>query len=489
MIELSLQFTTPDEKQEDGPIQVSLFRPDSGVRTEPAAFSPPLDDKILGDIHWYLETFSTWPTGPDYERAEHIESQLEEWGRTMLDSVLPGKDAARLWQQFVDAGNERLLTIDATDPRVLRLPWELLADESGHLFSQGIGLRRRLQKTTTPQQQKPLPLPVRILVVVARPDDAGFIDSRAITRPLLDAVAGLGEGVVVEFLPQPTLKALSQRLRNRQAPPVHVVHFDGHGVYDKSLGLGFLLFENDEHGSDPVDANRLGTLLNQSGVPLMVLNACQSAMQKEGNPYASVATRLIRAGVGSVLAMNYSVLVVAAHKFVAAFYAALAAGRTVGQAVDDGRFALLEDIDRHTIVRPNAEGVLAEEKIRLYDWFLPALYQQSVDPVIFNMPAEAETVEKAAAPPTIPIRQTFPGLVRLVQEKFNEDELRQLCHELGVQYDDLPGDGNAAKALSLVELAERRDAVPALVKAGQATRPLANWDAALSPSAAAEALA
>lgn len=489
MIELSIQFTTTDETQEDSPIRVSLFRPDSGVRTEPAAFSPPLNDKILGDIHWYLETFSTWPTGPDYERAEEIESQLEAWGRALRDSIRTNLAAADIWRQFMDADDDRLLTIDATDPRVLRLPWELLADEGGHLFSQGIGVRRRLQKTTTRRQQKPLPLPVRILVVVARPDDAGFIDSRAITRPLLDAVAGLGEGVVVEFLPQPTLKALSERLDDKKAPPVHVVHFDGHGVYDKKLGLGFLLFENNDQKSDLVDSYQLGNLLNQSGVPLMILNACQSAMQKEGNPYASVAARLIRAGVGSVLAMNYSVLVVAAHKFVAAFYTSLANGLSVGQAVDKGRRALMADKDRHTIVRPNAAGELAEEKIRLYDWFLPALYQQSVDPVIFTTPEHPENAElPGSLPPAIPIRQTFPGLVRLVQEKFNEDELRQLCHELGVQYDDLPGDGNAAKALALVELAERQDAVPALANAAQKARPLANWDAALTPSAAAEAL-
>ncbi len=486
MIELSLQFTS-DEKEADSPLFVSLFRPDSGVREGPLPYSLPLDDDVLADIHWYLETFSVWPTGPDYLRAEEIERQLEGWGRALRDSIRLNADAADIWRQFMDAEGEKLLTIDATDPRLLRLPWELLADESGHLFSAGISVRRRLQKTTS-KKQAPLPLPVRILVVVARPDDAGFIDPRAITRPLLDAVAGLGEAVVVEFLPEPTLKALSARLRDRSAPPVHVVHFDGHGVYDQSLGLGFLLFENEKQESDQVDANRLGNLLNQSGTPLMVLNACQSGMQKESNPYASVAARLIRAGVGSVLAMNYSVLVVAAHKFVAAFYAGLAAGLTVGQAVDKGRLALLADIDRHTITRPNAAGEMVEETIHLYDWFLPALYQQSSDPVIFRLTSPDAAADAPSTPVVIPVRQTYPGLVRLVQTLFNKEDLRQLCYTLGVQYDDLPGDGNAAKALSLVELAERQSAVDALVDAARSMRPLADWQSALTPAAAAEAL-
>ena len=311
--ELSIRFTAKDET---APISVLLFRPDTGVATPPAPFKPPLDDKTLGELRWYLEEFSFWPSGPDYERAEGIENSLENWGRALRDSVIADREAARLWQQLLDAPAEgKLVTIDATDPRVLRLPWELLADDGGHVSARGIGVRRRLQKATLMATRAFEP-PVRVLVVAPRPDDAGFIDPRITALPLLVALVGLGNQVAVEFLYPPTLLALVERLRDRHAPPVHVVHFDGHGVYDEKLGLGYLLFENEEHKKDRVDADRLGTLLFNCGVPLMVLNACQSAKQEKTNPYASVAARLIRSGVGSVLAMNYSVLVMAARKFV-----------------------------------------------------------------------------------------------------------------------------------------------------------------------------
>ena len=145
-----------------------------------------------------------------------------------------------------------------------------------------------------------------------------------------------------------------------------------------------LLFEDDNHQKDLVDADQIGTLLQQQRIPLMVLNACQSGKQEEANPYASVAARLIRAGVGSVLAMNYSVLVVAAQKFVAAFYGGLATGATVGQAVDNGRFALLANTNRHTVTRRDEEGNPYEEQVKLRDWFLPALYQRAADPVLFD---------------------------------------------------------------------------------------------------------
>lgn len=404
LLELSIRFTS-DEKDENSPISVSLFRPDSGVSTLPVPFEPPLDDAELADLGWYLEVFSGWPTGPDYVRAEGIKAQLEDWGRALLKSATPGRESAQLWRQFADQETGgKLLTVDATDPRVLRLPWELLAGDGGHIFSQGIGVRRRLQKVTS-APVKPFDLPVRVLAVVSRPDDAGFFDPRADALPLLDALDELGGRAEVEFLYPPTLKALTTRLRDRQAPPVHVVHFDGHGIYDATQGLGYLLFENDRHQSDRVDANRLGTLLNRRGVPLMVLNACQSAAQEETNPYASVAARLIRAGVGSVLAMNYSVLVTAAKIFVAAFYGGLAGGLTVGQAVDEGRVALLADEQRHTLTRRNAGGQLVEETIRLRDWFLPALYQQSADPVVF-----AEGTDLGGLSPALPLALTDPDV-------------------------------------------------------------------------------
>ncbi|MCB0166363.1 MAG: CHAT domain-containing protein, partial [Anaerolineae bacterium] len=382
MLELSVRFTAADDA---APLSVSLFRPDTGVAADPAPFTPPLDDPELADLRWYLEIFSTWPTGPDYQRAERIQSRLDEWGRALRTSIMAGgEDAVSLWQQFVDAPTRgKLLTIDATDPRVLRLPWELLADKGGHIFKRRISVRRRLQQPTTTSINT-FKLPVRMLVIVSRPDDAGFISSRAVSQPLLDALAELGGQVEFEFLYPPTLTALTERLEAPKLPPIHIVHFDGHGVYDSLQGLGYLLFEDDEHKLDRVDADRLGTLLYDCGIPLMVLNACQSAKQDVSNPYDSVAARLIRAGVGSVLAMNYSVLVTAARKFVTAFYGGLATGLTVGQAVDKGRTRLLADEKRHTISRRNDKGDLVEETIRLRDWFLPALYQQAADPVVFS---------------------------------------------------------------------------------------------------------
>lgn len=407
MLELSIRLEC-NESVEGSPISASLFRPDTGASIHPIPFEPPLNDAQLGELRWYLEVYSGWPTGPDYDRAQRVETRLEDWGRNLRDSVISTTDTARVWQQFLDAETQgKLLTVDATDPRVVRLPWELLADESGHIFARGISLRRRLQRVTSPPV-KPFPLPVRVLVVVSRPRGVGFLDPRTDARAVLDALDGLGGRAEVEFLYPPTLQALTERLRDRGAPPVHVVHFDGHGIYDAKLGLGYLLFEGQGHRRDLVDAPRLGTLLQGCGTPLMVLSACQSAAQEEANPYASVAARLIQAGVGSVLAMNYSVLMATAKKFVAAFYGGLASGLTVGQAVDGARVALLADEARHTLTRLNARGDLVEETVTLRDWFVPALYQRAADPVVFS--PEALPSKREPPPVALTDPKSFGGL-------------------------------------------------------------------------------
>ena len=207
-------------------------------------------------------------------------------------------------------------------------------------------------------------------MVTCRPDGAGFIDPRSIATPLLRALDAIPEQVEVEFLRPPTLNALDDRLRDETKPRVHIVHFDGHGVYDKGVGLGFLLFEDENHQKHQVDAEQLGTLLNESGIPLMVLNACQSAQPDDRNPFASVASRLIESGVGGVVAMNYSVLVETAKRFTAEFYGALARGLSASAAMD---IRPAQPVRRHQTLHlhPSARG--GGEILHLQDWFLPAL--------------------------------------------------------------------------------------------------------------------
>ena len=95
-----------------------------------------------------------------------------------------------------------------------------------------------------------------------RPEDeaAGYIDHRASALPLVEAMEALGGLVQLHLLTPPTYPALNEELLRARAAgqPYHVVHFDGHGVYDRQIGLGGLCFEA------PEDAHKLQNRRHQT---------------------------------------------------------------------------------------------------------------------------------------------------------------------------------------------------------------------------------
>ena len=141
------------------------------------------------------------------------------------------------------------------------------------------------------------------------------------------------------MLVPPTFPALQQALqRAREArQPFDVVHFDGHGVYDREHGLGGLCFEDpkdaqklEQRAMQFIHAEKLAAMMRDHRIPLVFLEACQSAKAEE-DPTASVAAKLLEEGVASVVAMSHSVLVETARRFVKAFYSELARGDARGQ--------------------------------------------------------------------------------------------------------------------------------------------------------------
>jgi hypothetical protein len=68
-------------------------------------------------------------------------------------------------------------------------------------------------------------------------------------------------------------------------------------------------------------------------------------------------------------------------------------------------------------------------------------------------------------------------LLRLLTMHFGEEDLRDLCFYLdGVDFDNLPGRGKAAKARELLLYLERRRQLRALLDVGRAVRPDVPWD-------------
>jgi tetratricopeptide (TPR) repeat protein len=368
------------------------------------SFIAPLGPIEKEDLRWYLEQYYLWPVGVFQNRAKEIEKQFPEWGKALFKAALgaeSSREALAAWQHAASGVERRFsIQVDRDLPEgapaeaqaaareaateLLGLPWELLHDGDDWLFQgkDAVRVRRRLPNRKE-QPARPTALPIRILVVSPRPEKAGYFDHRSSAKPLTDAVESLGDLARLSVLQPPTYAELERALQGAadRGEPFYVVHFDGHGIYDRQQGLGGLCFEalNGERSADerPLDlvyADRLAGLFRRHRIPLVFLDACQTAV--EADPTASVAARLLDEGVTSVVAMSYSVLVETARRFVQAFYAELATGARVGKAMLVGQQALFADTWRGK--------VLGAGDLRLQDWFVPVLYQEEQDPQLIT---------------------------------------------------------------------------------------------------------
>ncbi len=337
------------------------------------------------DHRWYLEQYLRLPGPGDHARARRFEERLQQWGER-LHADLWTHGGTHPLDALAGTAGPKVLTLVSDDPGVLSLPWELLRTPAGSLVFRDVSIRR--QFPGTPATSAPVvAVPLRVLLVIARPTDTGFIDPRTSAAPVLDALDRLGGNVHVDFCEPPTLPELDRRLTaaRETGQPFHVVHFDGHGVYLRQSGVGALCFEQPDATKDLVEGRRLGELLAAMRVPLALLEACQTSdLDKE--VFGSVAPALLQHGVGSVIAFSHSVTVTAARLLVQAFYEGLCDGASVGEALLRGRRALQAD-PRRDIGR--------RERIELHDWHIAQLYQVGEDPVMVPGGAPAKKGGKA----------------------------------------------------------------------------------------------
>jgi len=227
-------------------------------------------------------------------------------------------------------------------PELAALPWEYLYDPQAAEYlclSRHTPLVRYVE-LPQPIQTLTVQPPLRILGMLANPRDQATLDEARERERMRRALQDLEAQHIVQltWLTGQTWRDLQAAL---QGGPWHVFHFIGHGGFDRTADEGVLALANEQGTTHLLYASLLGRLLaNHGWVRLAVLNACEGARGSERDLFSSTAALLVRKGIPAVLAMQEEITDLAAIECTRAFYAALAHGLPIDEAVAEARTAI-----------------------------------------------------------------------------------------------------------------------------------------------------
>ncbi len=381
-------------------------------RTASARVGFGLSDRDREDVRWYLEDYLQYPVDPAPDIAREVEARLAALGEDLFRQVFQASPGTmRVWDAVApDLAGARVEV--ATGAEGTGIPWELLRDPAtGGVVSVRAGAFVRTLAETTAE----VPVPeaaqrLRVLLVICRPGGRADVPFRSVASHLVRLSRRAREVLEVDVLRPPTFARLATVLEaaRDRGRPYQVVHFDGHGAWldDETLAAGsvetlgreqfsvlseprpgshgYLVFEDPATRSNQllVDGPALGQLLADTGVPVLVLNACRSAhaglatqpshdggteqdAQGRVRAYGSLAQEVMDTGVAGVVAMAYNVYVVTAAQFIGGVYASLLEGRQLGQAVTTARRQLAASPLRQVALQPRP----------LQDWLVPVVFE------------------------------------------------------------------------------------------------------------------
>ena len=284
----------------------------------------------------------------------------------------------------------RLTLSLAETPELLDVPWEFLYRRPTFLAVQPhLPLVRHVE--VGPILEPPvIEDAVRILGVVASPQDLAPLDVAAERRRVEQAVGAmrtLGR-VELDWLQPATPRRLRQALRDER---YHAIHFVGHSQFQARAdgsGEGVLFLEDSTGRATRLDSTMLANLVDdQVQLQLVVLNSCQGARTTMGDPFAGVATTLIQSGVPAVVAMQFEISDDAAIVFAEELYTNLIGRQDpIDAAVAEARKAIFVEIDE-------------------LEWATPVLFLRDPDIQLFTF-----AVDAAPLPPPQPMDLLIPSV-------------------------------------------------------------------------------
>lgn len=377
-----------------------LVRAESWASGKATTFT---DAKRLGQLGQEIEVTLNQRFWHELGEASASE-RLRKLGGELFSLVFSGKVAEVFHLELgrLSTSNARGLRLrlefEPEDPELAwleDLAWEILFCPRLDGF---LALDRRFSLV----RSLPVPLPIppaarcpRLLClgVISAPRGATDIDPKAELGEIKSALRDVGQ-IGFESLPEGVAHALRQRLLEGG---FQVLHFMGHGFRKEEHGATvFGLVLEDEYGDQVrLDSREWASLIGDTDLRLVVLNACRSAeraARKATEPFHGVAQRLVRAGLPAVVAMRQEISELGARVFSPELYRRLGAGDPIDAAMTEARKAM---------ERSGAP---------LGEWAVPAMYLRTTAEILFQIEPETSRTPIGHSPSPDPIedRELLP---------------------------------------------------------------------------------
>lgn len=250
---------------------------------------------------------------------------------------------------------------------------------------------------------------IKILLLTANPSDLMNINLEKELREI-DQELCLGDyrdRVELEYALAARPRDLFRAL-HRHRP--HVVHFSGHG---SATGEIFLLSEDDKRHPVPPDALKAVFDAAKDNIRVVFLNSCYSGVQAEA------IAEVVESAVGTNAAIEDAAAIV----FSRAFYRAVGFGRSIGDAVKEGKAELM------------TEGIGGQDKVQLIarhdtDPYQLRLFEPTPPMAESTGPSDAATLVPAVRPRAEPIETDPTGRVYIISAPTRMQDARLIASAL-----------------------------------------------------------
>ena len=348
------------------------------------------------------------------------------------------------WEYLFQSNSQQFnLTLVHSKSEILNLPWqEARIDGKWPLF--------HFTNINISYSKKPIAscgyslssLPLKVLVVISSPID---YNNRLNYEKEFSELRKALFHLEVEMLAKITITSsgsIEQLKKELDENSYDILHFNGHSNY--LMGKSYLVLEDPHtlyHVNIPSEefVDAISKSKNGKKIKLIFLGSCNSATEitNDEGP-TGIAQQLIDAGFSAVLAMTMKTMDETLNIFASTFYAELAMGKELVDAVKSAQMAISQRVSENQRIIPRL--YLGKEVNRLFDSSGISKFNRSTTKVSFNIPGFPQFESLSFN------NLNFYG--RRIETEFC---IRAIKESNGVRITGLIGTGKTALAINIAE--------------------------------------